>query len=537
MEPIIILNSKKSTYGSPYCFYKVEITNISNRTATTVDLDIKITSHLQYSSSSLGSNYTLKGQLYLNGAWSKNIAIKSTGTSWSGTSNKYANDTLTVSNLASTDTIIQNVKFKVTSSASDNACQLNSTACSDITIPIGHTPPSLTAYTMTEASSSPVYNVVANNVIAENLSIKQFVVTYELFDDATINRVGIYNEVYPYSTTTYTISGNQVTYNIDFSQISLVKDETGTKIPIVTRMIDSFDTMGTYPSPYTPDLYTYIPYTPPTIIESNVVTKRAGQLTGEATLSLDGTYYKSADVLNQSNNIVVSYKYWENKENPDIPASYTTIPSASVTINNDGTFSVSSYIMGNDFDPEKSYRVLVKVSDAYKSYELTEPKSIAVGEALWTEYKDRVDFKRLTVKGNDILYRNILTANAKTSQTLSTTSWTKVPVELTNSVGDKLEISNDGIKVLNAGTVLVSANILFTSSTSPTRRGVSIYKNDTQITYCNIKGDTTYTGASITPLLIPVSANDTIYLYAINQGASGSVISTNDTYLNVEVVQ
>ena len=533
-----ILNNKKSTYGSPYCYYTVEYTDTTNRTANTVDITFKITSHLAYSSSSLGSNYTLKGQLYLNGAWSSNIAIKNTGTSWSGTTPHTATATLTVSNLASTDTTIENVKFKVTSSASDKASGLDATKCSDITIPIGHTPPLLTAYTMTEASSSPVYNVVANNVIAENLSIKQFVVTYELFDDATINRVGIYNDIYPYSTTTYSISGNQVTYNIDFSQISLFKDETTNKIPIVTRMLDDpYDTMGVYPSFYTPDLYTYIPYTPPTIIESNVVTKRAGQLTGEATLSLDGTYYKSTDVLNQSNNIVVGFKYWENKENPDIPASYTTIPSTSVTINNDGTFSVSSYTMGNDFDPEKSYRILVKVSDAYKSYELSEPKSIAVGDALWTEYKDRVDFKKITIKGNEILYKSIITANAKTAQTLSTTNWTKVPVQLTNSVGDKLEISNDGIKVLSDGYVYVSANILFTSGTTATRRGLSIYKNDTQITYCNIKGDTTYTGASITPLLIPVSANDIIYLYAINQGASGSVISTNDTYLNVEVVQ
>ena len=134
--------------------------------------------------------------------------------------------------------------------------------------------------------------------------------------------------------------------------------------------------------------------------------------------------------------------------------------------------------------------------------------------------------------------KNVMTANASSNQTLSTTSWTKVPVELTASVGDKLEISNDGIKVLSAGTIMVSANILFsTGGTSSTRRGVSIYQNDTSITYCNIKGDTTYTGASITPLLIPVSANDIIYLYAINQGASGSEISAKDTYLNVEVVK
>ena len=61
-----ILNNKKSTYGSPYCYYTVEYTNTANRTATSVDITFKVTSHLAYQSSTFGTGRTLKAQIYIN---------------------------------------------------------------------------------------------------------------------------------------------------------------------------------------------------------------------------------------------------------------------------------------------------------------------------------------------------------------------------------------------------------------------------------------------------------------------------------------
>ena len=141
--------------------------------------------------------------------------------------------------------------------------------------------------------------------------------------------------------------------------------------------------------------------------------------------------------------------------------------------------------------------------------------------------------------GDRIYYKNIFTAIAK-SKTLSTTSYELIPIEESVSVGDKLTLNSTNNSIVigdGVSKVLVSANILFsTGGTSSTRRGIAIYKNGSQIMYNSSKGDTTYTGASITPYLLSVQKNDYIQIYGINQGASGSVVSTVNTFLTVEVI-
>ena len=53
-----ILNNKKSTGGSPYAYYSVEATS-NNRSTSSVDVTIKVTSNLQADASSLriGNNF------------------------------------------------------------------------------------------------------------------------------------------------------------------------------------------------------------------------------------------------------------------------------------------------------------------------------------------------------------------------------------------------------------------------------------------------------------------------------------------------
>lgn len=442
----VILNNKKSTYGSPYCYYTVEYTDTTNRTATSVDITFKITSHLAYSSSSLGTGRSLIAQLYINGAWSNNITLKASSDSWSGTSNHTKTQTLTITGLSSTDTTLSGIKFKVNSSAGDNACGLNSTSCSDITIPTGHTPPKISSYTMIEMNSA--LSGVAGNVIAENLSKKRFTVTYTLYDGATISRVGIYNGVKPYSTTTYTqVTGNTIIFDLDCSQFSFDKsDSEPTKIPIVVRIIDSFDTMGTKPAPQTPDLYSYIPYTLPTITDSGVIVKRIGQTSGRVGITLSGNYYNgTVGNTNQGGTYkpTIKYKYWETGTTE--PTTYAnTIPSGSITISN-GTFSVNNYDIGstttsasNYFDPEKSYRVKIQVNDTFKTYELSEAKSVPLGEALWTEYKDRVDFKKLTINKKQIittqeytLYTGATASNSVATLTYNIAKTGYTPISIT----------------------------------------------------------------------------------------------------------
>lgn len=388
----IILNNKKSTYGSPYCYYTVEYTSTSNRTATSVDITFKVTSHLASSTSSIGtgSQRTLKAQLYINGSWRAEQTLKASNESWSGTSNHTKTFTLTISDLSSSTTTLSGIKFKVNSGMSDQASGLNATSCSDITIPSGHTPPDTVRFNMTEASTSPVYGIVENNVIVENLSIKQFNVTCNLYDNATFSKAILknYDNVIKESTST--------SFTVDFSNVSLIVNTLEDRIPFRAIVQDSKGGEG-----FLGYLYQYIPYIQPTIIENSVNVKRTYQVTGNVVLSLNGTYYNGAD-LNQSGTYkpVLKYKVW--KVGTSEPSSYNnTISAGSVTISN-GTFSVSNYSLGNSFELDKSYKIKIQVNDRYKTTTMSEPKTIPYGEALWTEYKDRVDFKKLTIRGKII---------------------------------------------------------------------------------------------------------------------------------------
>ena len=129
----VILNNQQSTVGSPYAYYTIDATT-SNRTATTTDIAIIITTHLGSSASTFGTGYSLKGSLYLNGSW-YDIPIKSTSEAWSGTTNHTASATFTVPTDASL-TSISGILFNVTRpDGRGSSCSLTSTGCSNITLP------------------------------------------------------------------------------------------------------------------------------------------------------------------------------------------------------------------------------------------------------------------------------------------------------------------------------------------------------------------------------------------------------------------
>lgn len=526
----IILNNKKSTYDSPYAYYTVEVLSVSNRTNTSVDLEMKITSNLANASSRLGSGYTLKANFDFldSGSWSSDIELKSSSASWSGTTKHYKTVTMTVNGLSSTDTLLDKIKFRVVSSASDHAAGLNSTACSNVEIPSSHTPPTIRTYTMQELNSDLIAIGVTGRLVVDNLSLKSIVFDYELYDEADLQQIII-------------TSGNRTfTSNTNYLEIDCVGlSRNDNYIYLNVTIID--DKGGESGGGI---LLNYVPYTKPYIIETNTKAKRIGQLSGNVGLTVDGTFYNQVIASDVSTTIKhIYYKYWEVGTTE--PATYVNeIPIASVSINNN-TFNVSDYVVSN-INPQRAYRFKIKVEDDYSSVESSE-LPVAVGVSVWDEYKDRVDFKKLTIQGHEIKYKNILNAKPTSDLTLSTTSYTQIPLELNNYVGDvnlltgnKLYISSDdGIKIgAGVSKVLVSANILFlTGGSGATRKGLAIYQNNDLVVYNNINGDITYTGASISQHLIDVAENDIIYLYGINQGTSGSIVSQDNTFITVEVVE
>lgn len=129
-----ILSEKKSTGSSPYAFYTVEVTP-SGRTANSVNLAVKVKSHLQYSESYQGTGVTITAYLTINGT-TYSIPLKSSSATWSGTTVYTASKNITVNGLSASATSITGVTFSV--STSDGSSALSSTSCSNITISAGN---------------------------------------------------------------------------------------------------------------------------------------------------------------------------------------------------------------------------------------------------------------------------------------------------------------------------------------------------------------------------------------------------------------
>lgn len=273
-----------------------------------------------------------------------------------------------------------------------------------------HKVPDGVTFDILEVNEELINAGVSNDTFVKDLSIKSFNISGNTYDNATIKEYGILNRIVPYGTATLPLI-------IDFSQNEILTDLTYvTKVPITGRIIDSYDTAG-----YSETLlFDYVPYNKINLIETSTTVKRNGQTSGKVHLNINGNLYNGiiGNIDQSTYKPIVKYKFWQT--GTEEPTAYDyEIPSDNITIEN-GVFNVSNYEIGssveadiNWFNPENAYKIKVYVKDNFTYYESQE-KSIAVGEATWTEYKDRVDFKKITEKGNCIyapVVGDVLTTN------------------------------------------------------------------------------------------------------------------------------
>jgi len=301
---------------------------------------------------------------------------------------------------------------------------------------------------------------------------------------------------------------------------------------------------------------------------SNIIAERVDGVSDVVNLSFDARYWVGN--FGNGNNTIAKAYYRVKQDGGDF-GNWVDITNAITKDDVNGIASVDNlrvYDSGNDFAIGVGYTLELELIDGISSSVQFNTingvyATIEDGMLLDSYYKDSTGYRyaindlvdpngatlqvngdinasSIKINNNEITYRSIMTATAK-AKTLSTTSYELIPIEEESSVGDKLTLNTTDNKiVIGSGVtkVLVSASILFsTGGTSSTRRGIAIYKNATQVMYNSAKGDTTYTGASISPYLLDVQAGDYIQIYGINQGATGSVISTANTFLTVDVVE
>lgn len=250
-----------------------------------------------------------------------------------------------------------------------------------------HTPPQITGVLIQET------NELLNNAsdIVQFLSVKNYTFDTTTFDDATISSYQVYHNGVLIGSSTE----NDLT--IDYDSVgTLATFEMDNKIFAMLRfvVIDSYKTSNFIEVPC--EVTTYVK---PNLVKTSSSIKRNGQLSGKVKLSLVGTFFNQ--VINEIPNVInLQFKYW--KKGTTEPSEYNDIPYEP-TDNNIGIYSWEVAINGEeieDVDSNFAYNFKIKATDYFNKtseIELLCP----VGEYLWAEYKDRVDFKAITVQGNN----------------------------------------------------------------------------------------------------------------------------------------
>ena len=129
-----LISSKKSSYGSPYAYYTITAEETS-RTSSAVTIKFTAKGKLASSSSWLGTGLVLKAGVYIGGAW-KTWTLKSSSSTWSGTSWHSASASFTISTSITT-TSLTGIKVRVLRTDSNgNGAELKAMTATTSTISI-----------------------------------------------------------------------------------------------------------------------------------------------------------------------------------------------------------------------------------------------------------------------------------------------------------------------------------------------------------------------------------------------------------------
>lgn len=241
---------------------------------------------------------------------------------------------------------------------------------------------------------------IGGNYFVPHLSIKKITVPAITYDDSTIVETRATN-----GPTNYVSSLSQssvVTMDLTRNELHTTYEDLLGRT-IVDLQFSITDSMGgTFKWVYP---YTFvIPYFKPNLIPTASSIKRNGQISGKVNLNLTGTFY-NGKIGNTNNIITVGYKYW--KKGATEPTTYNNIPSDVVTISNNNV-SINNWTVTKngsvvtDVSKNSLYLFKIKLTDSFgetSEIELTCPK----GEWLMARFKDRIDFKKITISGTDII--------------------------------------------------------------------------------------------------------------------------------------
>lgn len=361
-----------------------------------------------------------------------------------------------------------------------------------------HQPPSVGYSTIDEKNDVLINAGIDGETFVAKLSKKQFNLVAYTYDDANITeyRVQNGNRIYTSPTTPITINfaENDIYYNV-------VNNEQY----IVEFMIGATDDQGGKNDTWLSGK-NFIPYTTPNLINTASSIKRNGQTSGKVILNLIGTFYNK-QIGNLQNNISISFKYWKTSESE--PEEYITIPSDAYNIS-DNNITITNWAMSknnveiDDIDKNYPYKFKIKCVDSFNSTsEIT--LSVPVGEYLWCEFKDKVDFKKITIQGEEIKPQNNTTKVIQRfidgDKTYLTGYYITFGVEDIDTTDGGVVFNNDGTITINhIGLVKISANLWVRGSATTSRPWIVIQDYTNQKIITEIIDDTS---SSYTSFVFP----------------------------------
>jgi len=262
---------------------------------------------------------------------------------------------------------------------------------------------------------------LSNSTFVKNLSIKTFTISATPYDSASITKIEIKNGNYSVSTTNITNNTATITMNFQTHQLvsSTTEGLTGSYYRFKITATDSMGGVGTTTASYGAMMNNSGTYNQASAVATSIQARRNGQLTGKVNLSASGSYSDRVGTISKYTTLTPSLtinvyekgsstlKFTRNITTSDSQFTYS---SGSWTLTNlpIGTErGTSDTPPSNWFDPSKAYDiVMITKDDITNSVSTITPlsytTSVLIGEPTWTEYKDRVDFKKLTIQGVEV---------------------------------------------------------------------------------------------------------------------------------------
>lgn len=374
--------------------------------------------------------------------------------------------------------------------------------------------PSISAVSYQDTNSSIVAITGDNQDIVRNKSIVQYTATgISAKKSATVSSVSVQvcGNTYPLAISGTSATGGNATINsgADIEAVFEITDSRGIKSTknVIITMLDWF--------------------TPSALVSC----KRQGNYASNTDIKADCNYAS----LNGQNTITITYSAKkEGESSPSVTGSLTNNVTTTISLSRSYAWDVAvtvTDILGGTSTCQ------VFLSKGTPIVFLDKDKN-SVGINCFPK-----DDNSIEVGGVNLTKQIMSRTLSDNMTTLTTGTYTKIPINTDISVGSKLTKTNDGgIKIgANVSSILISGMMSILSNSNGTKN-VKIIKNSNTYAVGHATGYVASGNSetlTIHPVLVSVQENDIIYLTYLTSNSTDTILgnsSTARTSLTVEVV-